>query len=220
MGLTACSPAMSQSGQGSGIQRDRDESLESTALPALAWEEGHPERKAWSQHIFAEISGRWAQDFMGGASDVESYCPRYRQLNNSGRALFWSHLVAAMSYFESGYVPTVRYHESTMGKDPVTGQPVYSEGLLQMSYSDTTWAPFCEFDWSVDKHLSPTDPRKTILTPERNLSCGIGILAGQIRRRGRITLPIGGGAYWSVLSPAGKAYQIMKMTSQTEVCRR
>jgi hypothetical protein len=67
--------------------------------------------------------------------------------------------------------------ETTMGTDPVTGKQVASEGLLQLSYQDVPnygsvlKYPLCKIQWSKDKSLSVTDPKKTILDPYINLEC-------------------------------------------------
>ena len=84
-----------------------------------------------------------------------------------------------------------------MGIDHVTGERVYSEGLLQLSYQDTTWMRDCEFDWNRDKRLKPSDPHKTILDPYKNLQCGMFILSEQIRLKG--SLIMSSGEYWSTL---------------------
>lgn len=89
-----------------------------------------------------------------------------------------------------------------MGTDAVTGAQVYSEGLLQMSYQDTQWYTFCEFDWSKDRNLSATDPRKTIFDPKKNLACGLRVLANQIAKKGLIAVT--SGTYWAVITPGNK----------------
>ena len=96
-----------------------------------------------------------------------------------------------------------------MGEDPVTGQQVHSEGLLQLSYQDGRSWDFCKFDWGKDQHLSPTDPRKSIFDPYINLTCGLGILSRQIRRHGRIVL--GKGAYWAVIKSTNKRNRIAEI---------
>lgn len=185
--------------------------------PALLWESVRPESKAWTAFLLNLIEKDLANDLMQGASDVESFCPRYRTLSNPQRAQFWGMLISAMTKFESGFNPLSRYKESTMGTDPVTGKEVYSEGLLQLSYQDITWAPYCEFDWSKDKMLDAKDPRRTILNPLKNLNCGTRILARQIRRRNKIALTKHeGGAYWSVLITDGKYTRVKEIRALTQ----
>jgi hypothetical protein len=113
--------------------------------------------------------------------------------------------VAAMARFESGHNPEERYLEKAMKKlDLVTGQPVHSEGLLQLSYQDSkTWPNYCgEIDWEKDRHLHPQSDEKTIFDPRINLTCGMQVLSRQIQRTNRIS--VSDRAYWSVLIPGGK----------------
>jgi hypothetical protein len=104
--------------------------------------------------------------------------------------------------------------EKTMGKDPVTGKAVFSEGLMQLSYQDIRHYSFCEFDWSRDRSLSPIDPDKSILDPYKNLRCGIKILASQIRSRYRIS--VGSGAYWAVLKTNNHHHKIEQIAALTK----
>jgi hypothetical protein len=185
----------------------------SLKLP-LAWEsQRFPERSLWSDHIFSVIE-QYFND-LDLVRDADFFCPNYFSLNRDERINFWGQLFSAISYFESGWRPTTRYQETTMGIDPVTNQPVYSEGLLQLSYQDTQWAKWCEFDWNADKKLSPTDPLKTILNPQKNLSCGVGIMARQIRRQGQIILSRG--AYWAVILKGGR---FQKLNQISEIVRK
>jgi hypothetical protein len=105
-------------------------------------------------------------------------------------------------------------HEKTMGTDPVTKKPVYSEGLLQLSYQDTQWATHCKFDWKADQYLDPKDSSKTILNPYRNLYCGVGIMANQIKKRKDIALVTG--VYWAVLKQGGRYSKIPEITKQVK----
>lgn len=182
----------------------------------LLWEASRADGKAWTTHTMNVVKNEVASSLMGGAADVEQFCPRYHTLTNHQRANFWGLLVSAMVKYESSFNPTLRYKESTMGTDPVTGQHVYSEGLLQLSYQDTQWASYCEFDWSKDKHLAATDPKKTIFDPYKNLSCGIKILARQVVRRGKIAVKGSEGAYWAVLIPGGKYTKVPEIAALTK----
>ena len=131
----------------------------------------------------------------------------------------WAELISAVAFHESGWKPTSRMKEPGLGTDPVTGQTVWSEGLLQLSYQDTEWARFCRFDWNRDKDLAPNDPAKTILDPALNLDCGVRILAGQIHRTHFVVLA--SGVYWSVLKEGGnhtKVAEIAAMTKKLPFC--
>lgn len=180
-------------------------------MEALAWEtEKNPERKLWSQYLEKIILEDW-NSLLPGSDDITDFCPRYNSLDNNERANVWAQLFVAMAKFESAYNPLSRMHETTMGTDAITGKPVYSEGLLQLSYQDIQWDPWCKFDWSKDKNLSPTDPKKTILSPYLNLDCGVGIMAKQIKNKGRIV--VSSGVYWSVLKAGGRYQKISSIQS-------
>lgn len=192
----------------------------------LSWEgpavHGSRPHQDWSDYVFNLIDTELANQFLGGAEDIEQFCPQYNTLDNKLRANFWAALVAAISRQESGDDPVAGSIEKTMGVDPVTGMQVRSEGLLQLSYQDTTGWSFCHFDWQVDKDLKVDDPKKTILDPFRNLDCGMRILAQQVQQKHRITLE--DGVYWAVLKVGGKYQKIAEIAQMTQAmippCRK
>lgn len=171
-------------------------------LGAVAWDNPKKNSRDWSLHVYQMILDK-KLSLLRGANDIATFCPQFNILSEEQRAYFWTAFVAAFAYYESGWDPTARMVETTMGTDPVTGKQVASEGLLQLSYQDGRNHSYCnEFDWSADRKLSARDPRKTILDPFKNLSCGVQILNRQIERYGKIL--IDKGAYWAVLKPHRK----------------
>jgi hypothetical protein len=184
-----------------------------TAYP-LAWESQKNDGKDWTRFLF-ELIQQQAPELIQGAEDVTLFCPRYFTLTTNERINFWGLLVSGIVKYESGFDPTSRMLEKTMGIDPVTGKQVYSEGLMQLSYQDSRNYEFCDqFDWSTDKHLAPNDPRKTILDPYKNLQCGVKILARQIRNKNRIT--VSKGVYWAVIRADGKRNKIAQISALTK----
>lgn len=178
---------------------------------SLSWNSSsYPQRAQWSEYLVKLAMEDW-NSLLKGADDIQDFCPKYYNLKDEDRANVWAQLFVAMAKYESGYNPTSRMHETTMGSDPVTGKPVYSEGLLQLSYQDTQWASWCDFNWSKDKNLSATDPNKSILDPYKNLHCGVGIMAKQVARTGAIK--VASGAYWAVIKTNSKYQQISNITS-------
>lgn len=183
-------------------------------MVALSWETTkNPERKLWSEYLQNILINEWSS-LLNGASDITNFCPTYNSLNIDQKANVWAQIFVAIAKYESAYSPTSRMHETTMGNDPVTNQPVYSEGLLQLSYQDIQWAPWCDFDWAKDRSLSATDPRKTILDPYLNLNCGVGIMAKQIKSKGSIV--VSSGVYWAVIKSGGKYQQISNIQSMVK----
>lgn len=196
-----------------------------TKFAALSWEKNHPERKEWSTFVFEFISAEVFESF-DAAKDATRICPKYESLAKDQRILVWGELISAMAYFESGWSPTSRMTETTMGTDPVTGKQVASEGLLQLSYQDVPnygtvlKYPLCKIEWSKDKSLSLTDPKKTILNPYINLECGLRILANQVKKKGSVILS--SGVYWAVLKDGGKYSKvdsIIGMIAKTGLCK-
>jgi hypothetical protein len=184
----------------------------------LAWEAVKPASKPWSQFVFT-LLGTEAKDLLL-AQDWNRFCARFPDLNSHQKINVAGQLIAGIVKFESGFNPLNRFQESTMGTDPITGQPVWSEGLMQLSYQDIQGYPFCQFDWNQDEELNPTDPQKTILDPFKNLYCGMRILAQQVKRKGRIV--IDSGAYWAVIKENGrfeKINEIAAIVSRLKVCR-
>lgn len=182
----------------------------------LAWESRVSGSANWSNYIYTIIRSEEPQMLgQNVADDIETFCPQYRSLSDDQRLNFWGQLFAGMAKFESSWNPTTRYTETTMGIDPVTGNQVVSEGLLQLSYQDEiSYSMDCGFDWSKDKLLSHTDPKKTIFSPYNNLRCGIKIMARQLRNKRAITLT--SGIYWAVLSRNGTWSKIPEIAAITK----
>jgi hypothetical protein len=182
---------------------------------SLSWEiASNRDGKDWSSFIFAEIELYGQALLSTPVIDVGTFCPNYDSLSKYQKINFWGALISGMVRYESNYNPTMRYVESTMGADPITGVQVASEGLLQLSYQDSKWYPFCnEFSWEADKNLAANDPRKTILDPYKNLRCGLKILNQQIANKKEIT--VSKGAYWAVILEGGKYQQIAGIAAIT-----
>lgn len=224
--MVSCNPSQSSSDLKSTNDEtslsDLNDQIHPEKLQSLAWEKTVPNSSSWSNYIYKVILSEEPQMFdVNSANDVELFCPKYRQLDETERLNFWGQLFAAMSFHESRWDPIARMIESTMGIDPITGRQVASEGLLQMSYQDVpNYGNVCEFNWELDKHLEVKNPNRTILDPFKNLRCGIKIMAKQISRYNRIA--IRSGAYWAVIIPGGrynKINEISKMVKQLSFCR-
>ncbi len=219
--LSSCAKSAFQSAKYSSFTGDTDahgvtDEPAGYKPQALAWEARVAGSAAWSQHIYDIIKAEEPQ-MMGQnvADDVEMFCPKYRSLSDNQRLNFWGQLFAGITKYESGWKPASRMVETTMGTDPVTGHQVASEGLLQLSYQDErSYNLDCGFEWSKDKNLSNTDPKKTIFDPKNNLRCGIKIMARQLKNKRAIGLT--SGVYWSVLKIGGRYTQIAGISAVTK----
>lgn len=189
------------------------------------WEGQHPDAASWTA-ITESAYDRIARGLPDGAQDVQGFCPKFHSLDESHRRAFWIQLIAAIVKYESGFRPELRFVEREMGIDPVTGKQVVSEGLLQLSYQDERTykskvpAGVCDFDYPGDQRYPLKDLRRSILNPENNLVCGLGILDFQIRRHKRIV--IAKGAYWAVIksnSRYSRVPEIKRITKSLEFCQ-
>lgn len=183
------------------------------------WEEARPgEGKDWTDHT-ASLIKKYGAALFPETKDMGSFCPRYAKLSEQQRLSFWIFMVSAIVKYESYFNPLDRYVEQGLGIDPITGKPVVSEGLLQLSYQDELQFPYCnQFDWKSDRKLAETDPQRTILDPEKNLSCGVRILIEQVARNSSIA----GKGYWATLDPANKHSRVANMrrlTNQISFCQ-
>jgi len=184
----------------------------------LAWEKNNPKRVRWSDHVREQIYRNF--EVVDRAHDMDLFCPNYYNLNRDERVDVWAQLIAGMSWFESGWNKKARMAEPKLGIDQVTGKTVASEGLLQLSYTDTLWRNYCEFNWSQDIQFEEDDFRKTIFDPYINLTCGVGILTSQIKKYERIVIK--DGAYWSVIKKDhrnNKVPQIRKIITEWDMCK-
>lgn len=184
----------------------------------LLWEVSRKEGLQWSHFLYGEIE-KDPIILKANPKDIKDFCPQFENLSREEKINFWGLLVSMISKYESGFDPLVRYHEKTMGVDPVTKLPVHSEGLLQLSYQDSKYYKNCDFNWELDKKLKVKDPKKTILNPELNLKCGVTILSSMLKRNEYLT--IGKYQYWAVLhknSKYQKNKEMQKMFKDVSYC--
>lgn len=184
----------------------------------LSWDKDHPERNAWTQFVYNAINGELFTVF-DSAEDAEKFCPKYAELTQEQKSWMWSEMIAGLTYYEAGWDPLVRFREANLSGvnnpiDPVTKRPVYSEGLMQLSYQDKLWTPECKMDWEKDKELDPQDPNKTILDVFINLDCGLRIMARVIKQRHKVI--VAKNAYWSVLKQGSRRQKINEITRMTK----
>jgi hypothetical protein len=114
--------------------------------------------------------------------DVARFCPRFSTMNDPDKRVFWAYFFQALAGAEAGLNPRTRVRHTQPGAakiDKVTGVPVRSDGLLQLSYEDGKLYD-CDFDWEADRKLPADSPARSILQPKNNLECGVKILSNQI----------------------------------------
>ncbi len=180
---------------------------------AFTWDSKHRDSMLWSEYTHQAIE-EYGEDLIASEpSDIENFCPEYKELNSEGKLMFWIHEVASMTKYESGFKPETFYKESF--KDS-KGNYIYSRGLLQISIESARGYD-CDLDDALDLH-----------DPQKNLECGVRILNRWVKRDGVVASKrsdgkwVGGARYWSVLrkrSSSTSYDKIRNLTSKSEVCR-
>lgn len=170
----------------------------------LVWENGHPERRAWSDELRRAIRSQIAS--LDKANDIEDFAPDYARLSTQDRVDVWAILVVAMARFETdNYDPTAKRLESS-------GQ--YSVGLLQLSYENESAYGLERLDREG----------KSLEDPLVNIRCGVKILAVLVAKDGVIASGTGsssrGGAkYWRPLWSDRYLSQIQRMVRNARAPR-
>jgi hypothetical protein len=169
----------------------------------LAWEQGHPERSAWSDQLRQAI-----RDQIGSleqASDIKDFAPGYDKFSAEERVDVWASLFVAIARFETD----PPYNTHSIHQEPsVPGhpEPIDSIGLFQISYENQTF-----YD------LEPLDPSaKSLEDPLVNVRCAAKIMAYWVQRdkviaSGSQSSGRGGARYWSTLWPSGHLAEIRKI---------
>jgi hypothetical protein len=152
--------------------------------------------------------------------DVRRFCPRFYDMSDTDKRVFWAYFFQALAGAEAGLDPKTRAHHTepeVATRDEVSGMSGRTEGLLQLTYADQKRYG-CDFDWHADRTLKPNDPNRTILRPKNNLECGVTILANQIIVQHKPLLSRSG--YWSTLQPGRPSYRVFakQMTNPPAAC--
>ncbi|MES2965681.1 MAG: hypothetical protein V4760_17500 [Bdellovibrionota bacterium] len=195
-----------------------------TTFKAL-WSGKHPQADEWTADAQASLAN-FGDALLAGPTDVTDFCPRFSRLGTNERIDFFVQFIAAMTKYESSFNPALRFTETSMGNDPVTGVQVQSEGLMQLSYVDelnyraVVPAGACDFDFQGDKRYTIKDLRRSILDPKKNLTCAIAILNRQVERYNK--LAVSSGAYWAVIKTdrsTNKLPEIKAITKALPFCQ-
>jgi hypothetical protein len=155
------------------------------------------------------------------ARAVRPYCPRFAELSDTDKRAFWAYTFQAIAGAEAGLNATADVHhtDASVNKvDPETHRLSRQEGLLQIKYQDAQRYN-CPFDYAADRSLPEHDPNRTILQPERNLSCGFLIMQDQIVTHDHpLVTPA---SYWATLHPGTAGYHVFakQMTNTPSDCR-
>lgn len=118
----------------------------------------------------------------------------------------WRAVVKAMAFAESSFNILERYEEKGLSTDSVTGDQIWSEGLMQLSQQD---APKhgANFNWAYDKKKDDYDQTKTIFNVFNNIDAALKILNKQIITRG-VLITDGNPYYWAVLDKQNPRHKV------------
>ncbi len=176
----------------------------------------------WSPSWDALIEQSLPPDLLSAtaARAVRQYCPAFAEASDTDKRAFWAYTFQALAAAEAGLTPTADVHHTETAvdhTDPATHRLARQEGLLQLKYEDAQRYG-CDFDYASDSRRPAKDPQKTILQPERNLSCGLKIMDNQIITQGKPL--VSRTSYWSTLQPGTAGYRVFarQMANVPEAC--
>jgi len=78
-------------------------------------------------------------------------------MDEADKRAFWAYFFQALAGAEAGLKPDTRVRHTdpeVAVTDKITGRPVRSEVLLQLTYEDQQRYG-CDFDWKRDKEMKP-----------------------------------------------------------------
>lgn len=157
-------------------------------------------KKEWTQFVYDSLeeqnSGLLTNDINTG--DLAAInCSNFNSLGRVQKKMFWALFMSSFSHYESSFNPNERYWESSMWK--------YSEGLFQLSTSDSSYYSDCDVDSS------------NILDPKENIRCAVSILDVQVEgsssRAGGRLFP-SSYFYWSVLTNSTSKNKVQSFFKQ------
>lgn len=172
--------------------------------------------KEYDEFIVAEVAKYPALLEIPGKR-MGSFAPLWDVMSKDQKKAWYAKLLYGITKYESAFNRTSLYYEDKFPKkDGVTGLPVISEGLTQLSYQDEQWYKFCKFNYAKDKAAHLDDwksrpagklswkskhPERAILDPYVNLGCAIGIMDVAVRsdKKKALSFPDTLG-YWSTMT--------------------
>ncbi len=144
--------------------RDGTASKSPGGTTQLGWEDGRPERQAWSAELREGIGNHLKQLEM--AEDVAQFFPNYWGLSETQRIEAWARLFIEIARIESiGFRPDA------------IGDKGGSIGLFQLSYSD-------RYHYKLDLDPNEKDENRSLRNPLVNIRCAVEIFASLVEHNG------------------------------------
>lgn len=154
------------------------------------------EAAAWTARALSALDAQGAPLVQTVPSDIDVYCPAYRDAGPEERKAFWVTFLSALAK-----------HESTWRPDAAGGGGAWL-GLLQIS-PRTAQGYGCQ-----------AKSAEALKDGRANLSCGIRIMAVTVPRDGVISAGMGGvAADWGPFHQASKRADIQARTRGAPACR-
>jgi hypothetical protein len=197
----------------------------------------------YDRFVEAEVRQHMSLLQLPGAR-MAGLCNRWDDLSETQRTQFYSTLLRAVASAESDWDRRTMFNETgiidptthNQAIDSITGFPVISEGLLQLSYQDMrAYAGACKFDFDADKAGFKADlqesagaksfksqhPERSILDPYVSLGCGLTILDRLAGKHSDKSAQVAWGKYWSTLRQGTNGFTRVsdRLRERSDVCR-
>jgi hypothetical protein len=226
--LASCAPA--PIGDGSPLRDNSRSSARQRTQVTIGW---LPEYDAFvKSQVF-----RYPELVRIPPDRLSNFCPGFAEIRDKPQ--FYAVLLWAIAGPESDWQRTQITLETNLEGvanplDPVTGQQVRSEGLLQLSYQDmeSYGAPeACSFDWPADRAKAGAeyaagvpfgDGTRSIHDAYKNLGCALFIVNAHLTQRyPSLKFEDALQRYWVVMNPKSDAYETVRnnMNRRLPVCR-
>lgn len=164
------------------------------ATPPMRWGD-RSGSDAWTKATLAALDREGVTILSNVPHDIDSYCPNYADLGQTGRRAFWAGLLSAVAKHESTYNPKA------------SGGGGRWLGLMQIA--PATWRHYgCD---------------GTITNGADNMSCAVRIMSRQVGRDNAVVRDGSGGwrgiaRDWAPLRNARKRADIAAWTSSQSYC--
>lgn len=168
---------------------------DSRATPVMRWD--HIDDGAlWTQETLAALRSHGSPLLDVVPADIDTWCPRYREADQEGRAKFWAGLISALAK-----------HESTWNEDAVGGGGLWF-GLVQIAPA-TARGYQCEVGSGA-----------ALQDGVANLRCGVRIMAHTVARDGVVSAGMRGvAADWGPFHSTSKHQDMIDWVSQQPYCK-
>lgn len=177
--------------------------------PSAAWDT-QPAGRQWTAVAIAAIDRLAPQLASITPTDIDAFCPGYRDASPANRRAFYVSLLAEIAKHESNFDPAVRFTETAVDS---RGQRIVSRGLLQLSQE------------SANGYGCAISNAEQLHDPTANLECGVRIVDRWLTRD-QVVAGYASGAwrgasrYWSVLRDREKLADIQSALNAKPYCRR